>query len=41
MPPTLLQAPLRFPDLPTFLFPLSWVNILTLGTEIFMIGRMG
>ena len=41
MPPTLLEVPPRISDLPTFLFALSWVNILTLGTAIFMFGRKG
>ena len=41
VPPTLSFVPPRLSDLPTFLFALSWVNILTLGTEIFLFGRMG
>ena len=35
------RPPLKFSHLPTSLFALLWVNILTLGTENFLFGRMG
>ena len=41
MPPNIITCPPRFADLLTFLFALSWVSILTLGTAIFMFGRKG
>ena len=41
MPTPQNYSPPRFSYLPTAQFVLSWVNILTLGIWIFMIGRMG
>ena len=41
MSSTLQLAPFTFSNLPTLFFALSWVNILTLGTEFFMFGRKG
>ena len=39
--PNIFNCSPRFSDLPTSQFALSWVNILILGTEIFMFGRKG